>query len=47
MLFDNLNWKLKSMKKIVRKQCKVDMSHMKLYKVKRKATNINQGNLNA
>ena len=45
MLSDNPNWKISSMKKTVRRDCKVDVGKQKLYKVKRKAIEINEGDL--
>ena len=44
MLFDNPNWKLRSMKKTIRRECKVEVGMMKLYREKRKAW-MNEGDL--
>ena len=45
MLSDHPNWKLGSMKKTIKRQCKVDMGSKKLYRAKKKAVEINQGDL--
>ena len=45
MLSNNPNWKLKFMKKTVRRECKVDVGNMKLYRAKRKVADMNQGDL--
>ena len=47
MLSDNPNLKLKFMKKLVRRQCRVNVSDMKLYRVKRKVTDMSQVDIKA